>query len=413
MKTRYLLGFLATALVLTSCSSSIKFGGNAGDYDDVYYNPETKIDVVKKTDSIDVRRAVLGEEAQMEAYKVQAQELLDSNEAVDTVIYESDMFNNPYDNVLVDNYQDSYERRLKGYSNPWYGVSNNSFAQYSDNWWYASAYDPAFYNIVVMGNDIWVEPNYISASFGYRNVYHNSYFYGGWGNYGFYNNWYSPFNNYYGFGLYNNYWGHHGYHNGYHNGYYDGYHNNYWGNNGYNNYNSSSSNRVYGKSNSTYKGTYSGKQGSSSNYSQSRSAVTGKSYINTRSNTRSNTGTSVTNTQGNTRVGTSSSYTRSKYSAPVSNKSSRSYTPVYTRPRSNSSYNVSRTNNTAIPQRSRSYNTNTNNNSNSNTSNRYNNSNSTTRSSNNTTTTKSTNNNSGSSTTNTTNSSNTRSTRKK
>jgi len=412
MRTRSLIGFLAIAMALTSCSTSLKFGGSSGDYDDVYYNADTKIDVGNSVEKQDVRKTVLGEESSMYELDNQAQQLLESNEMVDTVIYQSDSIVNPYEEILVDNYRDSYERRLRGYSNPWYGVSNGSYVTFSDNMWYASAYDPAFYNIVVMGDDIWVEPNYISASFGYRNVYPSTYYYSSWYNWGFgYNNWYYPHHHHLGFGFYNNYWSPYGgYYGGYYNGYYDGYHNGYWGNtywghNYYNNSSSYSSNRVYGKSNKNYSGTYSGKQGSYTGSSQSRSAVSGKSYTNTRSsNTRSSNAARVSNTNTvNSRVGTRSSYTRSQYGSPVTNRSNRSYTPVYTRPRSNSSYNAKRITNTSVPQRSnRSYNNSSTNSSNSSRS--YNYSGTNTRSSSSSTNTRS----SSSSSSSTTKSTNTR-----
>jgi hypothetical protein len=31
---------------------------------------------------------------------------------------------------------------------------------------YASAYDPAYYNIMISGNQVWVEPRYVTSMFG-------------------------------------------------------------------------------------------------------------------------------------------------------------------------------------------------------------------------------------------------------
>ena len=38
--------------------------------------------------------------------------------------------------------------------------------RYTDAYQYASAYDPAFYNIMVSGDQVWVEPKYITSMFG-------------------------------------------------------------------------------------------------------------------------------------------------------------------------------------------------------------------------------------------------------
>ncbi len=74
---------------------------------------------------------------------------------------------NPYDAVLADDYQSAYARRLYGFSSPSYRMPSSYYTyRYTDAYHYASAYDPAFYNIMVSGDQVWVEPKYITSMFG-------------------------------------------------------------------------------------------------------------------------------------------------------------------------------------------------------------------------------------------------------
>lgn len=111
---------------------------------------------------------------------------------------------NPYDAVLADDYQSAYARRLYGFSSPSYKMPSSYYTyRYSDAYHYASAYDPAFYNIMVSGDQVWVEPKYITSMFG------------SWGasvvipTYGWYYGWASPrYNWWYGYPRYSWYdWG--------------------------------------------------------------------------------------------------------------------------------------------------------------------------------------------------------------
>ena len=74
---------------------------------------------------------------------------------------------NPYDAVLADDYQSAYARRLYGFSSPSYRMPSSYYTfRYTDAYQYASAYDPSFYNIMVSGDQVWVEPKYITSMFG-------------------------------------------------------------------------------------------------------------------------------------------------------------------------------------------------------------------------------------------------------
>ena len=83
---------------------------------------------------------------------------------------EADLVNvgaNPYDAVLADNYQSAYARRLYGFSSSTYKMPSSYYTyRYTDAYQYATAYDPAYYNIMVSGDQVWVEPKYITSMFG-------------------------------------------------------------------------------------------------------------------------------------------------------------------------------------------------------------------------------------------------------
>ena len=74
---------------------------------------------------------------------------------------------NSYSSIVADNYESAYARRLYGFNSPSYRMPS-SYYNYatSDALRYATAYDPAFYNIMVSGNQVWVEPKYITSMFG-------------------------------------------------------------------------------------------------------------------------------------------------------------------------------------------------------------------------------------------------------
>ncbi|MGM0551855.1 MAG: hypothetical protein ACQESW_12295, partial [Bacteroidota bacterium] len=145
----------------------------------------------------------------------EVESLLSENEQLDTTLIQNEQVSsNPYESILVDDMGDAFDRRRKGIGNPYYGMNSYSRIYNREAFWYASAYDPAFYTVVVMGDDVWVEPNYIAASFGYRNSIWGTPRYGNY-HLGFYNSYYSPYS-----------WNvdpYYSYHMGYMSGLYGGY----------------------------------------------------------------------------------------------------------------------------------------------------------------------------------------------
>ena len=72
-----------------------------------------------------------------------------------------------YNTILANDYESAYARRLYGFSSPTYRLPASYYnLATSDAMRYASAYDPAFYNIMVSGDQVWVEPKYLTSMFG-------------------------------------------------------------------------------------------------------------------------------------------------------------------------------------------------------------------------------------------------------
>lgn len=72
-----------------------------------------------------------------------------------------------YASVLAGDYESAYARRLYGFNSPTYRLPASYYnLATSDAMRYASAYDPAFYNVMVSGDQVWVEPKYVTSMFG-------------------------------------------------------------------------------------------------------------------------------------------------------------------------------------------------------------------------------------------------------
>lgn len=238
MKTKIQIIAIALAgLILGGCSSSLQLSKSTGQSaDDVYYTPGQK--AASSSDQLAENSSLKrnsNSNIDLDDLEKKYASILasDTTGKIDTVIYKAKGNENPYERVLSDSYQESYERRLRGRHSGYYGFSGAIYNY--DDYWYASSYDPAFYNVIVMGSEIWVEPWHISAMFGwpgYRSYgYGYSWPYWGWG----YNPWA------YGYG---GYWGYNSYAWGYNSGFWNGYYwGNYYGNNNY--YNNNNNNNYY------------------------------------------------------------------------------------------------------------------------------------------------------------------------
>lgn len=72
-----------------------------------------------------------------------------------------------FSSIVADDYESAYARRLYGFNSPTYKLPSSYYnLATSDAMFYATAYDPAYYNIMVSGDQVWVEPKYITSMFG-------------------------------------------------------------------------------------------------------------------------------------------------------------------------------------------------------------------------------------------------------
>ena len=210
------------ALLTTGCSSAYyQSEGYAGD--DLYgIHNKTKIAQREKAKAEAEKAEAEARRAKWEALMAQAQA-----DDAENRYYGS----NDFDDLVADDYESAYERRLRGFESPTYKMPSSYWnLRYSGTFNYLTAYDPAFYNIIVMGDEVWVEPKYITSMFGTWGLatgfaagymagiygsWYNSWGYGwpyyGWG-YGPYwgwGGWYNPWwNHSYWYGGYYPYWRH-------------------------------------------------------------------------------------------------------------------------------------------------------------------------------------------------------------
>ncbi|NVO11734.1 MAG: hypothetical protein HXX16_17375 [Bacteroidales bacterium] len=241
-----LLGF-----ILTSCSSSMYMSkSSTTSADDIYYTPNKTTTLVasEKVQTTNPNNVSLQNTSKFSQLENKYADVNTSDTTKTDSLATKVENENPYRRILSDSYQDSYERRLRGIEDPRYG-SENFTSRYSDDYFYASAYDPALYNTVIMGNQIWVEPWYISAMFSWPN-YHRGFRFGfGW-TYNYWNDWSPWYSNYYN-PWYNNFWDY-----GFYNPYYaynnwftgDSY---YWNNQYYTNHNEHYGRRTGGSTTNT------------------------------------------------------------------------------------------------------------------------------------------------------------------
>jgi len=201
------------ALPVVGCSASFLAASN-GAANDLYGSHNRTQIAQRQQAEAEARKAEAeAQRAQWEARLAEAQ----ANQAQQNYYNASSGEN--FQSVLADDYESAYARRLRALDDASYNMpSSYTNARYSTSFQYASAYDPAFYNVMVMGDQVWVEPKYVTAMFGTwgRPVYYNPWYYGwagpsyslsfsswgwsvgfSWYDPWFYDPWYSPYYAYY------------------------------------------------------------------------------------------------------------------------------------------------------------------------------------------------------------------------
>ena len=207
MKKRgYIFGAVALAMTSAGCSSS--YFASAGYGNDDLYAVHDKAAIARRQQAQAEAR-----KAEAEARKAEWETRLAEAEAnaVQRRYYDATSAENPYEEVLADTYESAYARRLRGFESPTYRMPSSYYDfRYGNSFNYVSAYDPAFYNVMVMGDQVWVEPKYITAMFGSwgrPSIYVDPWYYGwnyrpyhGWGfsfgswgwSFGWHDPWYYP-----------------------------------------------------------------------------------------------------------------------------------------------------------------------------------------------------------------------------
>jgi len=191
---KHIIGAVAAAALLTGCSSA--YFASAGYGGDDLYAVHDKAEIARRQQAeAEAKKA----EAEARRAEWEARIAEAEADAAQQRYYASSSSSNGYEEALADTYQSAYERRLRGFRSATYRLPASYFNfRYGNSFSYVSAYDPAFYNVVVMGDEVWVEPKYISAMFGSwgRPSYYVDPWYYGWN--------YRP---YYGWGLSFGSWG--------------------------------------------------------------------------------------------------------------------------------------------------------------------------------------------------------------
>ncbi len=99
-----------------------------------------------------------------EVNTVSAQTIDSYLEAIDDILGTS---YDTSDDILVRDYDEAYRRRQSGRASITYRMPS-SYTNYltGDSYLATLSYDPSIYNVMVMGDQIWVEPKYVTAMFG-------------------------------------------------------------------------------------------------------------------------------------------------------------------------------------------------------------------------------------------------------
>lgn len=177
-KLRILIGTVLLSAGLAGCTSA--YYASAGYASDDLYavHDKTQIARRKQAEAEAQRAAAEARRAEWEAKIAEAEAAAAENNYYEYQAADA----NPYQSVLADDYESAYARRLRGFESPSYKMPSSYLdARYSSAFSYASAYDPAFYNIVISGDQVWVEPKYITSMFGsWGTVIYGDPWYWGW-----------------------------------------------------------------------------------------------------------------------------------------------------------------------------------------------------------------------------------------
>ena len=201
MKSIILLSAIGLTL-LCGCSASFQTATISSDLYQVH--SRAAIAERQKAEAEAAKAAAEARQALWESKLAEAKAVAAEAEYNQTLLTDDVVTSNSFTSVLADDYESAYARRLYGFESQTYRLPSSYYnLRYSDAYFYASAYDPAFYNIMVSGDQVWVEPKYVTSMFGSWGaaVVPTYSWYYGW-NYPFYTTWwgYYPRYSWYGWG---------------------------------------------------------------------------------------------------------------------------------------------------------------------------------------------------------------------
>lgn len=197
MKKFRILMVVLLAAVASGCTSAYFSAASGSAYDDLYTSHDRTAIAERQRAEAEARRAeaearraeALALQAEYEAQLAQlnvtnaksgnttmmrsGQTVVAKQQVTDNglIIINDDDYDyqeaNPYQSFVADSYESAYARRLQGFKSASYRMPSSYFnLRYGGNYSYATAYDPAFYNVMVSGDQVWVEPRYITSMFG-------------------------------------------------------------------------------------------------------------------------------------------------------------------------------------------------------------------------------------------------------
>ena len=156
-----ILPIVAMALALSGCTAM--FNSSSYGTNDLYRtNNRAEVAAQLKAEAEAERLEAEARRAQWEARTAQAYAAAAEAEYYATINDEPS-----YTNIVADDYQSAYARRLYGFQSPTYKMPSSYYDLVSSSSiYYVTAFDPAYYNVMVSGDQVWVEPKYITSMFG-------------------------------------------------------------------------------------------------------------------------------------------------------------------------------------------------------------------------------------------------------
>ena len=173
LKRLFLLSVVAS--VAASCSTGF-YSSTGNGYDDLYaMHDRTAIAARQKAEAEARKAEAEARKAEYEAQLAQLQAMVaEAEQKASTrtdsdgvIIVDEGASYNSYNNYVADDYESAYARRLLGFRSANYRMPSSYYdLRYGTASHYVTAYDPAFYNVMVSGSHVWVEPKYITSMFG-------------------------------------------------------------------------------------------------------------------------------------------------------------------------------------------------------------------------------------------------------